>query len=93
MLDPASPFLELSSLAAHDVYPDSLPGAGLVTGIGELSISLRVDSSSCDSGLVAGKRCMVIANDPTVKGGAYYPLTVRSLRIRISASPANKTIR
>ncbi|ORX36350.1 carboxyl transferase domain-domain-containing protein [Kockovaella imperatae] len=61
LLDPASPFMELSSLAGHDVYPDPLPAAGLVTGIG----------------LVAGRRCMIIANDPTVKGGAYYPLTVK----------------
>ncbi|ORY27491.1 carboxyl transferase domain-domain-containing protein [Naematelia encephala] len=61
LIDPASPFLELSALAAHEVYPDPLPGAGLVTGIG----------------LVAGKKCMIAANDPTVKGGAYYPLTVK----------------
>jgi 3-methylcrotonyl-CoA carboxylase beta subunit len=61
LLDPGSPFLELSALAAHDVYDDDLPGAGLVTGIGRIS----------------GRPCMVVANDPTVKGGTYYPLTVK----------------
>ncbi|KAK7062027.1 carboxyl transferase [Favolaschia claudopus] len=61
LLDPNSPFLELSPLAAHEVYPESIPGAGLITGIGRIS----------------GRECMVIVNDPTVKGGAYYPLTVK----------------
>jgi 3-methylcrotonyl-CoA carboxylase beta subunit len=61
LLDPGSPFLELSALAAHGVYDDDLPGAGLVTGIGRIS----------------GRPCMVVANDPTVKGGTYYPLTVK----------------
>jgi 3-methylcrotonyl-CoA carboxylase beta subunit len=61
LLDPGAPFLELSALAAHDVYDDDLPGAGLVTGIGRIS----------------GRPCMVVANDPTVKGGTYYPLTVK----------------
>ncbi|KAF7352509.1 Carboxyl transferase [Mycena venus] len=61
LLDPHTPFLELSPLAAHDVYPDAIPGAGLITGIGRIS----------------GRECMVIVNDPTVKGGAYYPLTVK----------------
>jgi 3-methylcrotonyl-CoA carboxylase beta subunit len=61
LLDPGSPFLELSALAAQDVYDDELPGAGLVTGIGR----------------VGGRACMVVANDPTVKGGTYYPLTVK----------------
>jgi 3-methylcrotonyl-CoA carboxylase beta subunit len=61
LLDPGAPFLELSALAAHDVYDDDLPGAGLVTGIGTIS----------------GRPCMVVANDPTVKGGTYYPLTVK----------------
>src|ERR1700683_2673329 len=61
LLDPGSPFLELSPLAAHEVYDDDLPGAGLVTGIGRVS----------------GRPCMVVANDPTVKGGTYYPLTVK----------------
>jgi 3-methylcrotonyl-CoA carboxylase beta subunit len=61
LLDPGAPFLELSPLAAHGVYPDDLPGAGLVTGIGSVS----------------GRACMIVANDPTVKGGTYYPLTVK----------------
>ena len=61
LLDPGSPFLELSALAAYEVYDDDLPGAGLVTGIGRIS----------------GRPCMVVANDPTVKGGTYYPLTVK----------------
>jgi hypothetical protein len=61
LLDPHSPFLELSPLAAHDVYPgESVPGAGLVTGIGRIS----------------GRECVVVVNDATVKGGSYYPLTV-----------------
>ena len=61
LLDPGSPFLELSALAAQGVYGEPLPGAGLITGIGR----------------VAGRECMVVANDPTVKGGTYYPLTVK----------------
>jgi 3-methylcrotonyl-CoA carboxylase beta subunit len=61
LLDPGSPFMELSPLAAQDVYGEALPGAGLVTGIGRVS----------------GRECMVVANDPTVKGGTYYPLTVK----------------
>ena len=61
LLDPGSPFLELSPLAAHQVYDDELPGAGLVTGIGQVS----------------ARPCMIVANDPTVKGGTYYPLTVK----------------
>jgi 3-methylcrotonyl-CoA carboxylase beta subunit len=61
LLDPGSPFLELSALAAHGVYGEELPGAGLITGIGRVS----------------QRECMVVANDPTVKGGTYYPLTVK----------------
>jgi 3-methylcrotonyl-CoA carboxylase beta subunit len=61
LLDPGSPFLELSALAAQGVYGEDLPGAGLITGIGRVS----------------GRECMVVANDPTVKGGTYYPLTVK----------------
>jgi 3-methylcrotonyl-CoA carboxylase beta subunit len=61
LLDPGSPFLELSALAAHGVYGEELPGAGLITGIGRVS----------------GRECVVVANDPTVKGGTYYPLTVK----------------
>jgi 3-methylcrotonyl-CoA carboxylase beta subunit len=61
LLDPGSPFLELSALAAQGVYGEELPGAGLVSGVGR----------------IAGRECMVVANDPTVKGGTYYPLTVK----------------
>jgi 3-methylcrotonyl-CoA carboxylase beta subunit/propionyl-CoA carboxylase len=61
LLDPGSPFLELSPLAAWDVYDNDAPGAGLVTGIGRVS----------------GREVVVVANDATVKGGTYYPLTVK----------------
>jgi 3-methylcrotonyl-CoA carboxylase beta subunit len=61
LLDAGSPFLELSALAAHGLYGGDVPGAGLVTGIGR----------------IGGRECVVVANDPTVKGGTYYPLTVK----------------
>ncbi|KZT62260.1 ClpP/crotonase [Calocera cornea HHB12733] len=62
LLDPDSPFIELSSLAAHDVYPgESIPAAGIITGIGRIS----------------GRECMIICNDATVKGGSYYPMTIK----------------
>ena len=62
LLDPGTPFLELSQLAAHHVYlPDEVPAAGIITGIGS----------------VHGQQVMIIANDPTVKGGTYFPLTVK----------------
>lgn len=61
VLDPGSPFLELSTLAAEGVYEDDVPGAGMVTGIG----------------LVHGVECLFVANDATVKGGTYFPLTVK----------------
>jgi len=61
VLDPGSPFLELSQLAAYRVYEDDVPGAGIITGIGR----------------IAGIECMVFVNDATVKGGTYYPLTVK----------------
>jgi len=61
LLDPGSPFLELSQLAAHDLYGEPVPAAGLVAGIGRIE----------------GRECMVIANDATVKGGTYYPMTVK----------------
>jgi 3-methylcrotonyl-CoA carboxylase beta subunit len=61
LLDPASPLLELSPLAAWDMYGNDAPGAGLVTGIGRVS----------------GREVMVVANDATVKGGTYYPITVK----------------
>ncbi|MEQ8249490.1 MAG: carboxyl transferase domain-containing protein [Alphaproteobacteria bacterium] len=61
LLDPGSPFLEFSALAAHGVYPEAVPAAGIVTGIGRVS----------------GLECLIVANDATVKGGSYYPLTVK----------------
>jgi 3-methylcrotonyl-CoA carboxylase beta subunit len=61
LLDPDTPFLELSPLAATGVYDDEAPGAGLVTGVGRVS----------------GREVLIVANDATVKGGTYYPLTVK----------------
>src|SRR5687768_8421209 len=61
LLDPGSPFLELSPLAAWDMYEGDAPGAGLVTGIGRVS----------------GREVVILANDATVKGGTYYPITVK----------------
>ncbi|GIW18504.1 MAG: propionyl-CoA carboxylase [Tepidiforma sp.] len=61
LIDPATAFLEFSPLAAEGVYDDDVPSAGIVTGIG----------------VVAGRPCVVIANDATVKGGTYYPITVK----------------
>src|SRR5262245_60473816 len=61
LLDPGTPFLELSALAANGMYGDDAPGSGLVTGLGRLQ----------------GREVVVIANDATVKGGTYYPITVR----------------
>ncbi|MEJ2756815.1 MAG: carboxyl transferase domain-containing protein, partial [Gammaproteobacteria bacterium] len=61
ILDSGSPFLELSPYAAHNVYDDNIPRAGIVTGIG----------------LVNGVLCLIAVNDPDVKGGTYYPLTVK----------------
>jgi len=61
LLDPGSPFLEIAPMAAHGLYGDEAPAAGIVTGIG----------------LVHGREVVVVANDATVKGGTYYPLTVR----------------
>ncbi|HXQ42477.1 MAG TPA: carboxyl transferase domain-containing protein, partial [Candidatus Udaeobacter sp.] len=61
LLDPGSPFLEFSQLAAYEVYDEEVPAAGIVTGIGRVS----------------GRECVILANDATVKGGTYYPLTVK----------------
>ena len=61
LLDEGSPFLELSQLAAYQVYDDDVPAAGIITGIGRVS----------------GVECMIIANDATGKGGTYYPLTAK----------------
>ena len=61
LLDPGAPFLELSQLAAHGMYDDAAPGAGIITGIGR----------------VENRECVIIANDATVKGGTYFPMTVK----------------
>ena len=61
LLDPASPFLEIGQLAANGLYHDDVPGAGMIAGIGR----------------VYGREVMIVANDSTVKGGTYYPLTVK----------------
>jgi 3-methylcrotonyl-CoA carboxylase beta subunit len=61
LLDPGSPFLELSAFAAYGMYGDEVPAAGIVTGIGRIS----------------GCECVVVANDATVKGGTYFPMTVK----------------
>jgi 3-methylcrotonyl-CoA carboxylase beta subunit len=61
LVDPSSPFLELSPLAAHGLYGGEAPGAGMITGVGRIS----------------GRECVIVANDATVKGGTYYPMTVK----------------
>lgn len=61
LLDPGAPFLEIGATAAHDMYDGAAPGAGLIAGVGRVN----------------GVDCMVLANDATVKGGTYYPMTVK----------------
>lgn len=61
LLDPGSPFLEIGQLAAYAVYPEAVAAAGVVAGVG----------------CIASRMCMIVANDATVKGGTYYPLTVK----------------
>ena len=61
LLDPGSPFLEIGQLAANDLYDGEVPGAGMIAGIGHVS----------------GRQCMIVCNDATVKGGTYYPMTVK----------------
>ena len=61
LLDPGSSFLEIGQLAAYEVYDDDIAGAGLICGVGRVS----------------GRQCMIVCNDATVKGGTYYPLTVK----------------
>ncbi|MDR7302290.1 carboxyl transferase domain-containing protein [Haloactinomyces albus] len=61
LLDRGSPFLELSTLAAHGLYDDEAPSAGIIAGVGR----------------VQGRECVIVANDATVKGGTYYPMTVK----------------
>lgn len=61
LIDPGSSFLELSALAGYQMYPDNVPAGGIITGVG----------------VIDGVNCMVVANDSTVKGGSYYPITVK----------------
>lgn len=61
LLDPGSPFLELSQLAGYQLYKDDVPAGGIISGIGQIS----------------GRECVIVANDPTVKGGTYYPITAK----------------
>jgi 3-methylcrotonyl-CoA carboxylase beta subunit len=61
LIDPGSPFLELSQLAAYGLYGNEVPSAGIVTGVGRVS----------------GRECVIVANDATVKGGTYFPITVK----------------
>jgi 3-methylcrotonyl-CoA carboxylase beta subunit len=61
LLDPGSPFLEIGQLAAYGMYGDEAPGAGIITGVG----------------LVSGRECVIVCNDATVKGGTYFPMTVK----------------
>jgi len=61
LIDPLSPFLEIGQLAAHGMYGDEVPSAGIIAGIGRIS----------------GRECMILANDATVKGGTYFPVTVQ----------------
>jgi 3-methylcrotonyl-CoA carboxylase beta subunit len=61
LLDPGTPFLEFSQLAAYEMYHNAAPSAGIITGIGR----------------VAGQECVIVCNDATVKGGTYYPVTVK----------------
>ncbi|WP_336964173.1 carboxyl transferase domain-containing protein [Sphingobium aquiterrae] len=61
LLDPGAPFLEIGQLAANGMYGNGAPGAGVIAGVGRVS----------------GRECMILANDPTVKGGAYFPMTVK----------------
>jgi len=61
LIDPGAPFLEFSQLAGHALYDDPVPAGGIITGIGR----------------VAGRECVIVANDATVKGGTYYPITVK----------------
>ncbi len=74
LLDPGSPFLEIGATAAHDMYDNAAPAAGVIAGIGQ----------------VHGQECMIVCNDATVKGGTYYPLTVKKhLRAQEIAEECN----
>jgi 3-methylcrotonyl-CoA carboxylase beta subunit len=75
LIDPGTSFLELSALAGHEVYPEAeVPAGGIITGVG----------------VIEGVTCVVVANDSTVKGGTYYPITVKKhLRAQAIAQENN----
>jgi len=75
LVDPGTSFLELSALAGHKMYPEAeVPAGGIITGVGQIE----------------GVTCMIIANDSTVKGGTYYPITVKKhLRAQAIAQENN----
>lgn len=75
LIDPGTTFLELSALAGHELYPEAdVPAGGIITGVG----------------VVEGVTCMIVANDSTVKGGTYYPITVKKhLRAQAVAQENN----
>lgn len=75
LIDPGTTFLELSTLAGHELYPEAdVPAGGIITGVG----------------VVEGVTCMIVANDSTVKGGTYYPITVKKhLRAQAVAQENN----
>lgn len=75
LVDPGTSFLELSPLAGHELYPEAdVPAGGIITGVG----------------VVEGVTCMIVANDSTVKGGTYYPITVKKhLRAQAVAQENN----
>ena len=70
LLDEGSPFLEFSQFAAYEMYDDVIPAGGIITGIGRVS----------------GRECVMVVNDATVKGGTYYPMTVK----KTSARPGDR---
>ena len=74
LLDPGSPFLELSPLAALDMYDNEAPGSGVITGVGRVS----------------GVECVIVCNDATVKGGTYYPMTVKKHLRAQEIAPENR---
>jgi 3-methylcrotonyl-CoA carboxylase beta subunit len=74
LIDPGSAFLELSPLAAHELYGGEVPGAGIITGVGRVS----------------GRECLIVCNDATIKGGTYYPMTVKKHLRAQEAAEANR---
>ena len=75
LIDPGSPFLELSQMAAWDMYGGDIHGAGVITGVGRVS----------------GRECVIVCNDATIKGGTYYPLTVKKDRKSTRLNSSHRT--